>query len=145
METRFKQIRKSKNMSQKEFSELLGISRSHVAGLELGNKKFLDRLINNTFTNSYPTVSTDSQYFSLQLESTTLLFLIYDTSGQLRFLTSMLSIYAKDCDILIFLYDLSKFDTLKEIKNIYAQLKEQEHNKRSNNIIIHYSIGCCWK
>ena len=111
----------------------------------VGKTCFIDRLINNTFTNSYPTVSTDSQYFSLQLESTTLLFLIYDTSGQLRFLTSMLSIYAKDCDILIFLYDLSKFDTLKEIKNIYAQLKEQEHNKRSNNIIIHYSIGCCWK
>lgn len=50
METRFKQIRKAKNMSQKEFSGLLGISRSHVAGLELGNKKFLDRLINNICT-----------------------------------------------------------------------------------------------
>ena len=93
----------------------------------VGKTCFIDRLINNTFNNnSKATVSTNRQNFYWQWESTTLHFLIYDTSGQLRFLTSMLSLFTKDCDIVIFLYELSNNNSLTEIKNLYVQLKE--HN-----------------
>ena len=48
MRTRLKQIRKAKKMSQEEFSKRLGISRSHLAGLESGAKSNItDRLIND--------------------------------------------------------------------------------------------------
>lgn len=47
MNTRLKEIRLKKDMSQEEFAKRLGISRSHVAGLELGRKTLTERLIND--------------------------------------------------------------------------------------------------
>ena len=47
MRNRLKEIRKSKKMNQEEFSKKLGISRSHLAGLESGAKNITDRLEND--------------------------------------------------------------------------------------------------
>lgn len=47
MRHRLKEIRKSKKMNQEEFSKKLGISRSHLAGLESGAKNITDRLEND--------------------------------------------------------------------------------------------------
>lgn len=47
MNTRLKEIRLSKNLSQDEFAKKIGISRSHVASLESGRKNLTDRLIND--------------------------------------------------------------------------------------------------
>lgn len=47
MNSRLKKIRKSKEMNQQEFSQKLGISRGHLAGLESGAKNITDRLEND--------------------------------------------------------------------------------------------------
>ena len=47
MNTRLKEIRLKKGLSQDEFSKKLGISRSHVAGLEGGRKTLTERLLND--------------------------------------------------------------------------------------------------
>lgn len=47
MNTRLKEIRLKKGLSQDEFSKKLGISRSHVASLESGRKKLTERLLND--------------------------------------------------------------------------------------------------
>ncbi|MCR1822437.1 helix-turn-helix domain-containing protein [Terrisporobacter muris] len=47
MNTRLKEIRLKKGLSQDEFSKKLGISRSHVASLEGGRKTLTERLIND--------------------------------------------------------------------------------------------------
>lgn len=47
MNTRLKEIRLSKGLSQDEFAKRIGVSRSHVASLEGGRKNFTERLIND--------------------------------------------------------------------------------------------------
>lgn len=47
MNSRIKSIRKSKELNQQQFAEQLGISRSHLAGLESGAKNLTERLTND--------------------------------------------------------------------------------------------------
>lgn len=47
MNSRLKEIRTTKGLSQDDFAKKIGISRSHVAGLESGRKNITERLIND--------------------------------------------------------------------------------------------------
>lgn len=47
MNTRLKEVRLNKCLSQDEFAKKIGISRSHVASLESGRKNLTERLIND--------------------------------------------------------------------------------------------------
>lgn len=47
MNTRFKEIRKSLNLTQEEFSSKIGLSRNYIAQIELGSRVPSDRTISD--------------------------------------------------------------------------------------------------
>lgn len=47
MNTRFKEIRKSKKMTQAQFGNILCLSQNHISDLEKGKKNLTNRIIND--------------------------------------------------------------------------------------------------
>lgn len=47
MNTRFKEIRKIKKLTQKQYGEILNLSQNHISDLEKGKKNLTNRIIND--------------------------------------------------------------------------------------------------
>ena len=101
---------------------------------EVGKTKLLERTINNEFNDKYnPTFEANDSLIDLDKYK----FDIWDTSGDESY-RYVNCVTCKNMDIAIFVFNLSKKDSLEKLKNIFSEYK----NKSLLNECVIGIIGC---
>ena len=88
----------------------------------VGKTSIINRLKKNQFTGDYePTVGLDFQSMPIFIDEQNITLLLYDTAGQEKY-RSLIPLYTKDAHIILFIYDISNYNSFTNIEKWYYSL-----------------------
>ena len=103
---------------------------------KVGKSSIIDRFINKKFEVDYQaTIGLDFYSKDVWIKNKKLRLLLYDTAGNEKF-RSLIPMYIRDSQIIIFVYDISNRDSFNHIENWYNLIKD---NTKEN--VIFFLIG----
>ena len=117
-------------MADKELTNnTINIKTIIIGDTYSGKTSILNRYINRCFNPSFmATIGVDYYKNELIKKNTKYKFTIWDTSGQEKF-NSIITSYYRDTGAVIFVFDLTNYNSFLNIKNWIARVELFSHNK----------------
>ena len=113
-----------KNNDNEEDNEMETIKIIFLGDEKVGKSSMFNRLYKNTFEEDYQaTIGLDFHSKRVKTKNWQPNLIFYDTSGQQKF-KSLIPMYIKDSQVIIFVYDISNKDSFIHIENWYNDLKD---------------------